>query len=262
MSQNNKIHWTVKLGAIAVLLTALGTPVLFPDLIKIFWQPDPVSPIEDLVIIVKDSETKETLDNAEIEITYKKGIIPGRTLDDGTYRLQIPPQDLGTVKILVKKEGYQQTEIPKDFSVNPNEPLTIYLESGSHENPDPPVEEPDNPVPSPPVSPNPEDTSEDLEITVRDSETKETLNNADIKITYEKSIISGRTLDDGTYKLPIPPQKLGAVKILVKKERYQQTEIPKDFSVNPNEPLTIYLEQEPYTVPQESYYTVPPESYK
>jgi hypothetical protein len=94
-----------------------------------------VKPLEYLVIIVKDSETKQTLDNADIEITYEKGIIPGRTLDDGTYRLQIPPQDLGTVTILVEKTGYQQKEIPKDFSVNPNEPLTIYLESNSTKNP-------------------------------------------------------------------------------------------------------------------------------
>jgi hypothetical protein len=142
MSQDNKIHWTVKLGAItaligaiAALITAIGFPNFFPNLIDTFWKSEkPVSPLEDLVIIVKDSETKKTLDNADIEITYKKGIIPGRTLDDGTYRLQIPPQALGIVKILVKKEGYQQKEIPKDFSVNPNEPLTIYLEPDSTEN--------------------------------------------------------------------------------------------------------------------------------
>lgn len=41
MSQDNKIHWTVKLSAIAVLLTALGIPVLFPDLVKRFLQPEP-----------------------------------------------------------------------------------------------------------------------------------------------------------------------------------------------------------------------------
>jgi hypothetical protein len=124
----------------------------------------------------------------------------------------------------------------------------------------------ENPVSSPEVSLNPGDTLkplEDLVIIVKDSETKQTLGNAEIEITYEKGIISGRTLDDGTDRLQIPPQDLGTVTILVKKEGYQQKEIPKDFSVNPNEPLTIYLEQlDPYTVPQESYYNVPPESYK
>ncbi len=103
-------------------------------------------PLKNLVIIVKDSKTKKVLNNADIEITYEEGIIPGRTLDDGTYRLQIPPQDLGAVKILVRREGYQQKEIPKDFAVNPNEPLTIYLNLHSisdtsqipGENPSPP----------------------------------------------------------------------------------------------------------------------------
>jgi hypothetical protein len=129
-----------------------------------------------------------------------------------------------------------------------------------------PPKQSDNPVPSPPVSPNSENTLKplkDLEITVKDSETRETLDNADIEITYEKGIIPGRTLDNGTYKLPISPQELGAVKILVEKKGYQQEEREQDFSVNANEALTIYLEQlEPYTVPQESYYTVPPESYR
>lgn len=145
MSQDNKLNlagWAALITAIAALITAIGFPVLFPALVERFFSPpnpvpsppvppnhrETLKPLEDLVIIVKDSETKQTLDNADIEINYKKGIIPGKTLDNGTYRLPIPPQDLGAVKILVEKRGYQQKEREQDFSVNPNQPLTIYLE--------------------------------------------------------------------------------------------------------------------------------------
>lgn len=115
----------------------------------------------------------------------------------------------------------------------------------------------DNPVPSPEVSPNPGDTlkpQEDLVIIVKDLETKQTLDNANIEINYKKTPITGRTSDDGIYRLPISPQKLGAVTILVEKRGYQQKEKEQDFSVNPNQPLTIYLEQlHPYTIPPGSY---------
>lgn len=33
---------------------------------------------------------------------------------------------------MVRREGYQQREIPKDFEINPHEPLTIYLNSDSN----------------------------------------------------------------------------------------------------------------------------------
>jgi hypothetical protein len=96
---------------------------------------DPPKEGEDVSIIVRDSKNKQALGAVELEITFQKGVFPGKTLDDGTYRFQIPKQSLGSVKIILRKEGFQQKEIPLDFSVNPNEPKVIYLDSISGANP-------------------------------------------------------------------------------------------------------------------------------
>lgn len=88
----------------------------------------PAKDLEDLRIVVTDSQTKNLLGNVNLRMTFKQGIVPGRTLDDGTYRFQAPKQELGEITILLNKQGYQQKEIPLNFSINPNQPRPIELE--------------------------------------------------------------------------------------------------------------------------------------
>ena len=89
--------------------------------------------LEDVIIIVKDKNNKKSLKDVELEITFAKGLITGRTISDGTYRFEVPKQKLGEVKVLLNKQDYEQEEIRINFSVNPNKPRLIYLKPTSSE---------------------------------------------------------------------------------------------------------------------------------
>ncbi|MBW4635252.1 MAG: hypothetical protein KME30_26165 [Iphinoe sp. HA4291-MV1] len=88
----------------------------------------PNSNLENLVIVVRDSKSKQGLKDVKVNITHQLGVLEARTFDDGTYRFQAPKQALGEITIILTKEGYQQRNFPINFSINPNQPREIDLE--------------------------------------------------------------------------------------------------------------------------------------
>jgi hypothetical protein len=155
---NNIPRWLWS-GIVGLLLGAVATGTIVIKLLPcnpstsstpVSPLPDPPKPdnLEDLRILVRDSKTKQSLKDVVLEITVKEGLIQGRTLDDGTYRFQVPKQKLGEFKVILQKQGYQQQELPINFSINPNEPKLIYLEPDSTQPPTQPPVQGGNPSPN------------------------------------------------------------------------------------------------------------------
>lgn len=91
--------------------------------------PPPNVPPVTLSIIVRDLTSDITLPDVAIEIQTKEELIKEKTVQDGTFKVQIRTQVLEEVYVSLRRSGYKSiTRKPINLSVDPNKARTFYLE--------------------------------------------------------------------------------------------------------------------------------------